>query len=62
MFMIVVETVRGWQIIQREKLADIQGDSGGRFNILEGDCICHCGKTVNMNMCRIVNGCRERAV
>jgi hypothetical protein len=40
----------------------IQSDSGGKVNILGGESIGHCEKRVHMNMCLIVNGCRERAV
>jgi hypothetical protein len=44
-------------------LRAIQGDSGGKVNILEGDNISHCEKEkVHMNMCVIPNGYRDRAV
>jgi hypothetical protein len=40
----------------------IQGDSGGKSDILEGDRIGHCEKKVYTNIYRILNGYRDRAV
>jgi hypothetical protein len=40
----------------------IQGDSGGKVNILGGDSIGHCEKKVHTNMCLILNGYQDRAV
>ena len=40
----------------------IQGDSGGKVNILGGDSMGHCEENVHTNMCIFVNGYRERAV
>lgn len=40
----------------------IQGDSKGNVNIFEGDNIRNCEKLVYVNMCLILNGCRDRAV
>ena len=42
---------------------EIQGDSGGKTNILEGDCIGHCEKKkeVHMNKCLMLNGYRDKA-
>jgi hypothetical protein len=34
----------------------IQGDLGGKVNILVGDSTGHCEKKVHMNMCQILNG------
>jgi hypothetical protein len=47
----------------REMVFYIQGDSGGRVNILGGDSIVHCViKKVHMNMCLILNVYRGRAI
>jgi hypothetical protein len=40
----------------------IQGDSGGKADILEGDSIGHFEKEVYMNIYYILNGYRDRAV
>ena len=40
----------------------IQGDSGGKVNILGNDSVGHCEKKVHKNMCLIVNGYRGGAV
>jgi hypothetical protein len=37
----------------------LQGDSGGKANILGGDSISHCEKKVHMNMCIILNGYQD---
>jgi hypothetical protein len=42
--------------------AVIQGDSGGKVNILGGDIMGHCEEKVHTNVCIIVNGYRGRAV
>jgi len=41
---------------------DIQGDSGGKVNILGGDSIGHCEIKVHINMFLFLNGYRDRAV
>ena len=40
----------------------IQSDSGGKLIFLGGDSIGHCVKKINVNMCLILNGYRDRAV
>jgi hypothetical protein len=40
----------------------MQGDSGGKVNILEGNSIGHCEKKIYINMCLILNDYRDRAV
>lgn len=40
----------------------IQGDSGGKADVLEHDSIGHGEKKVDMNNYRILNGYRDRAV
>jgi hypothetical protein len=40
----------------------VHSDSGRKGSILGGDSIGHCEKKVNMNMCLILNGYRDRAV
>jgi hypothetical protein len=48
--------------IQLRAINAIQGDVGGKVNILRGDNIGHCEKNVNMNMCLILNRYRDRAL
>ena len=38
----------------------IQGDSGGNINILVGDSVGPCEKSVYLKVCVILNGYRER--
>ena len=40
----------------------IQGDSGGKVNILGGDSVSHCAKKIRIAMFLILNGYRDRAV
>jgi hypothetical protein len=40
----------------------IQGDSGGKVNVLGDDSVGNCDKKVHVNMCLILNGYRDRAV
>ena len=40
----------------------IQGDSKGNVSIFEGDSVSNCEKIVYVNMCLILNGCRDRYV
>jgi hypothetical protein len=40
----------------------IQGDSGGKVNVLGGDSTGHCEVKVHINMFVILNGYRVRAV
>jgi hypothetical protein len=48
---------------KQDKLATkLQGDSGGKINILGGDSVGNCEKKVHMNMCAILNGYRDTAV
>ena len=39
-----------------------QGDSGETVNILGGNISGHCQKQSYVNMCLILNGCRDRSV
>ena len=40
----------------------IQGDSGDKVSILEGDTISHLGRTICVTICLILNAYRERAL
>jgi hypothetical protein len=46
----------------KTRAADIQGDSGGKVNILGGDNVSHCEKKVHTNMGLILNGYQHRAI
>jgi hypothetical protein len=40
----------------------IQGDSGGKVSILEGDIVGHFEKKICVHMCIILNGDQERCL